>query len=365
MRWTYLPIVFALSFIYTKMSYTDFLPKRESPVRLSRKPASAEELKTLRPVRAKISPATFYKELTPNDVTTFTFVMNYQGVIVSDVHVENFGFVVDDNKKSSYSVFNFSQASTGLLFHDVMMHLTSAKALDKRVVWLEYFEAYKKGLKGESLQHSFYIEKGLSEALIDSEKIIAENMTSDYPIEFTKIRRKTHHVGPVEKNLVMSELKKLFPKIEVFDFVESNKNKGSYQLLARLRPTDQVEWLKIKENTKSEHDNVFEVSEKPSLVVVKDVLYSGRLDKSLHEILIDKKKFTLKFAHQFSSKLNFNEIPVEDYRDILLDQAYVLGAIHKKSLSEQRVDEYIRSWAKIPASIIDERVDELMNKFSK
>ena len=44
-----------------------------------------------------------------------------------------------------------------------------------------------------------------------------------------------------------------------------------------------------------------------------------------------------------------------------MDQAYLLGKIHRSSL-DTNVDDYIKAWAKIPAALIDEKAVELKFK---
>ena len=83
--------------------------------------------------------------------------------------------------------------------------------------------------------------------------------------------------------------------------------------------------------------------------------FSGEMNKSLFSFKINNKEFTVKSAEQFLSKIKLNQIPFDDYRDIVMDEAFVLGKIHAKSLGP-KVFEYIQSWATIPAASVDEQI---------
>jgi hypothetical protein len=366
MKWIYLPVMFALSFCYTKMSLNDFIPKKVATVvPIGRRPASVDEISTLKPFRQRVPPAAFYEQLRNEGTTTFASVANFKGVVVSDVHVENFGFVIDDTKKANYSIMDFNEVSEGQLFHDVLAHLISSKALDKRTSWIQYFEAYKRGLKHETHQYSFYVEKGIDNALIDSERIIEQNIVDDFSVKFTKLKKDHRVANALITTAIQKELKLKFPKIQIFELYESLNYKGQFQILARVRPMDKVQWMVLREKLDSDHDHFFEINTKliPATYLsnLKKNIYSGKIDKTLVGLLINKKLFTLKFAEQFSSHLEFDQIPIEDFNDILMDQAYVLGSIHGNSLGTQ-VDNYIKAWATIPAAIVDEKAVELKFK---
>ena len=360
MKWMYLPAVFALAFFYTKTSFTHFLPQKVSmAMPAMRKPASLVENR--KPGVKRTTPSDMYKILATHGVSSFADVASFKGVIVSDAHVENFGFVIGDNKKSQYTIMDFSEISQGQLYLDVITHLVSSKAVDKNISWMQYFEAYKKGLKREAHTNSFYVLQGNENALANSEIFIQQNIGSDHGIKFQKLKKGYHSVENKEKVVIEKELKKHFSKAEFFDMKESDIHAGSYHVLARLRPLDKVQWVILREKKESDHDEVYGHEDifttKGYQELLKVNIYSGHLDRSLMVLTIDSKPFVLKYAEQFATKLTLEEIPFEDYQDIILDQAYALGLIHSTSLGSQ-VDNYIKGWAKIPAAIIDEKAVE-------
>ncbi|MBY0414430.1 MAG: hypothetical protein K2Q18_09705, partial [Bdellovibrionales bacterium] len=209
--------MFALSFIYTKMSLNDIIPNYNLKVGPSRQPASELIDDLPKTYNQNNSIKNFYKELEKEGTQDFQSVASFDGIIVGKVNVENFGFVIGDLKKSTYQILDNSDVSEGKLYHDVMAHLVSAKSLDKKTSWLEYFEAYKVGLKGQPHNYSFYVEKGIENALIQSEKYLLDNMTHDLPLVFTNLMIDHREVNVDEKIMIETALKKRFPSVQIFE----------------------------------------------------------------------------------------------------------------------------------------------------
>ncbi len=366
MRWIYLPFMFALAFLYTKISYNNFqingVTESQS---ITRKPASVSDAKVVLSPFYKVPPQVFYKILSDKELMIFKKVEAYRGTIVGNVNVQGFGYVIDDMKKVSFGVNDFSKVTDGVLFHDVLGHLVSSSFLDKRLSWLDYFEAYKKGLKGEKFSFSFYTEKGLDDAFFDSDKVISENISLDFPFEFTLLKKTHHHIDIMKKNLIQNELLKKFPKAQFFDLLEANNNTKNFQILLRLRPQDKIQWLEVQEIVPSEYDMNFNkdkvLDSKKRFEFIRKNIYSDKMNNSLFILEIDKQIFTAKFAEQFRSKIKLQEIPSDDFHDIVMDEAFVLGMIHARSLGE-KISSYIKSWATLSVSDIDDQVIDLKSR---
>lgn len=366
MKWTYLPFMFFLAFLYTKISYNNFqIIEKQGSTLKTRKPASITDRKVVLSPFYKIAPLDFYQILLDKELMLFKNVEPYRGVIVGSVNVQSFGYVINDMKKVNFGVNDFSKVTEGVLFHDVLGHLVSSSFLDRKLSWLDYFEAYKKGLKGEKFSFSFYTEKGLDDAFFDSEKVIAENISLDYPFEFTLLKKTYHHIDLTKKNLIQNEIIKKFPKAQFFDLLEANNNSKNLQILLRLRPQDKIQWLEVQEVALSDYDMVFNkdkvLDSKNRFELIKKNIYAEKMNNSLFILDIDKNIYTAKFAEQFRSKIKLQEIPSDDFHDIVMDEAFVLGKIHARSLGE-KVSPYIKSWATILASDVDDQVTDLKSR---
>lgn len=359
MKWVYLPLIFFLAFFYTKISFNNYQVDGKDSILIKREPGSVDNFKNKIIPFQRVPTSVYYRNLSAEDLIIFNKVAPFRGTIVGDVHVESFGYIIDDNKNVSFSVSDFSEVSEGALFHDVLGHLVSSKFLDKRISWFDYFESYKKGLSGEGFTYSFYTEKGLKDAFLDSDRLVTENITNDYPFEFTKLKHTHSHVDVLIKNSLQNKLTRLFPKIQFFDLLGSNNKIATYQALVRLRPQDKIQWLEIQESSYSDYDINFNKDKEIDFIkrfeLSKKHIYSENMNQSLFIIKLDDKIYTAKFVEQFISNIRLDQIPIDDYHDIVMDEANVLGRIHAKSLGKNK-DEYIKAWATISAAKIDEQI---------
>jgi hypothetical protein len=366
MKWTYLPIIFALAFIYTKASFNEINRNIGSANvfarNSSRAPAAIVEKKYSNIAMKRISTSALYKNLNEpilNDI--FKNALKFKGTIV-----ESFGFVIDDYGKASFSLVEFSDVTIGHYAYDVMAHLSSSKTLEKKVSWIPYFDAYKAGLQNQPHIYSYYVEKGVDEAISEAEKVFEDNVSSNIPFEFTSMKKFNHHPLISRNNEIQKELKNKFPKIQFFDLYESNVDSKTYQALVRMRPQDKIQWMELYESSICDYDQAFNkqaesISFQKCYELLRNDIFDGRLNKSLNSVMIEKKNYIMKFSDQFPAKILRANIPADDYVDIALDEAYLLGRIHRTSLKEKTSD-YIKAWATIPAAVIDEKIIELKYK---
>ena len=366
MNWAYLPIMFGLAFFYTKISFYESSEKvyQEKFINSSaRSPSSViGKVQIVTPVK-NIPTSDLYRGLNDESFTVpFKAVLAFRGTVVGNPYVENFGFVVDDKSHSLFSIINFPDVSVGAYMHDVFSHLISAKSYDKKISWIHYFDAYKAGLQGEPHIYSYYVQKGLEDAIWETQKAYEESIDRDAPFEFMASKN-TNHLEKSQKNIIALGLKKNFSKIRIWDLRKQNAKTRTFQVLARVRPQDKIQWMELYESSFSDYDQAFNkeaksISFEKRFELLRNDIFDGRLDKSLHSVLIDEKFFTLKFSDHFSSRLLMGKIPADDYMDIVFDEAYALGRIHKRSLGEKS-DKYIKAWAALSGAVIDEKIVEL------
>ena len=364
MKWVYLPILFVLAFSYTKFSFNDVKPKAPSNnLLVSRNPASFEKIPIKNNSIKRVPASVLYKHFDDASLlSVFQKVSQFRGTVIGNPYVESFGFVIGDNGIATFNLSDFSEASVGMYMHDVLGHLVSAKSIDKRISWINYFEAYKSGLQDRPHVYSFYVEKGLEDAISETHKIFDQHVTSDFPFEFTNLRATHNRVDASRKFIIYNQFKKKFPKSQFFDLYEGRVIKD-YQMLVRMRPQDKIQWLNLNESSQGGYDQAFNQQKKiipfeKRFEIIKNDIFNEKVNNSLMTIIIDHKNYIMKFSDRFAAKLSLAQIPVDDYQDIILDEAYVLGKIHRKSLGDKN-DDYIKAWATIPGAIIDEKMIEL------
>ncbi len=390
MRWMYVPFMFALAFIYTKLAFNDFMPREG----LSRSPASpdlnckemiqnfypnqsAEFIekrldanKDLHSFYRAFAPV-FYKQVAaPEFAALYAPLKNYRGTIAGDLHIENFGFVIDDKGRAFFTLNDFDDATDGLLYPDIIRHFISGKMVDKNLEWKNYFEAYAKGLRGEDHQNSFYVQKGLEDVSIITEKTLKKFVGESVPFKFIKKKTPSRPTSADELNALTKSLKEKYHKIEIFDhYVRIKEDGGSaglkrFQVLARLKPQDKVQWLDIKESTESGYDKVYSVAAVPfekRVEAFKNQIYDNRLNKSIETMTIQGRTYSVRHVDQFTSGLKLEDIPEDDYIDIIMDEAYAVGRMHRLSLGDQALD-YVKAWQGINVNSIEESLINLKFK---
>lgn len=394
MKWVYVPTMFVLAFFYAKVTLHDFMPKKQNWV-IDRSPANTpqtcrEMLSDFYPTQssefldARISAnedfhsffrafsPVFYKQiLNQNFGPLFKPLEKYRGTIAGDLHVENFGFAIDDKGKVVFTVNDIDDATEGEIYYDVIRHFISAKIVDKEITWDSYFSAYQKGLKGESRHFSFYTEKGMNDVAEVTDKYINKYVEFDGPFKFKKFKTPYRSSTSIEAEELTSALKEKFPSVEIFDhYVRIKEDGGSaglkrFQVLARVSPKDKVQWLDIKESATSGYDKVFGSKAKEifedRMRAVKSNIYGNKFDESLEVLTIGNHPYSFRFVDQFASGLKLADIPEDDHVDVILDEAYVIGKMHQLSLNENTA-EYARTWAEVKSSTLEERLVDLKFK---
>lgn len=398
MRWFYILSVYVLAFTYSKIQFNSFLPEQKLQV-ATRSPASGKEL-SCKEIIAQFYPTQsktfieqrleanttfhaffrafaplFYREIL-NDkdlLKTFKPLKKFQGTIAGDLHLENFGFVVDDKGKAFFILNDFDDVTKGEVYQDLIRHFLSAKIVDKDISWNKYFKAYQKGLSNEAHSYSYYIEKGLDNVNDEVEKVLKEYVGQDEPFKFIKRKTPGRDTDATELKALTKALKEKFPKFEIYDhYVRIKVDGGSaglkrFQVLGRMRKQDKLQWFDIKESAISGYDKANgsnQLSFEERITSLKDHLYFNKMNKSVNTVSIDGHPYSVRAVDQFASSVKLDEIPEDDYADIALDQAYVIGKMHRSSLA-QEVASYLKSWNEIDSSEIEKRLDDLKDRLKK
>lgn len=391
MKWLYPPFMFALAFFYAKINYSDYMPK---PNQWPASRAPAQQLQTCREMLSDFYPTqtsdfidlrlenntdffsffrafspVFYKEMqTPELNAMLKPLEKFRGTIAADLHIENFGFIIDDKGKVVFTVNDIDDATEGEISRDVIRHFVSAKIVNKDISWEDYYSAYQKGLKGESHDFSFHVAQGMDNVADVTKKNLEKNIQFEVPFKFIKFKKPYKVTTEEENSELLKGLKKQFPQIEIFDqYMRMKEDGGSaglkrYQVLARVSPKDKVQWLDVKETAMSGYDRMFNPESKvpfeERLAAVKANIYNGQFDESLKVVNIQNHPYSVRFVDQFSSGLKLADIPEDDYKDVILDEAYVIGKIHKLSLKESALD-YAQTWSEIKSNALEEQLVNL------
>jgi hypothetical protein len=394
MRWFYIASIYVLAFTYSKIQFSSYLtqPKKAITVRA---PASGKAL-SCKEIIAQFYPEQtkaflknrievnkdfhsffrafaplFYKELRDDKEIQKLFLplKKYQGIIAGDLHLENFGFIVDDKGKVFFNLNDFDDVTEGMLFQDLARHFLSAKIVDKDMSWHKFFKSYRHGLNSDPHSYSYYVEKGIEDVTDETEKVLKTYISSDEPLKFIKRKTPSRDIEADELTILKKALKDNFPKFEMHDqYVRIKEDGGSaglirFQVLGRKKPQDQIQWFDIKESAVSGYDKANEtnVPFEKRIAALKDKIYSNRMDKSITILDIGGHPYSFRAVDQFATSIKLSDIPEDDYSDIIQDQAYVIGRMHRQSLIGEK-DEYIKAWENLDADEIEKSLEKLKDR---
>lgn len=302
----------------------------------------------------------------------------YVSTIGGDVHVENFGFVVDDKKNVVLSLNDFDDTTEGEVYLDVLRHFISSSVVTKDIDWKDYLKAYEKGIKNEKYKYSFNTEKKINSTLEDTEKVLEETIGNVAPVKFQKFKKPKRSLTNEESSLLKKTLNRKYPQIEIYDQYARIKEDGGsagmlrYELLVRLTPKDKITWIDVKETGVSSYDKVFTDQQKISsfdsrLNHLKENIFDGNINNAVDVIDIGKKEFSLRKMDNFAIGVSLKKIDEADYGDVILDEAYALGRIHSTSLRARSFDpeSYVNDWEKISSKDLKEVSNSLRDELEK
>lgn len=381
MKWAYLPTLFFLAFVYTKLSFNDFMAVYSSH-KIGRSPAMAQEKISL--VENSSFDKDFYLFFRESSLYFYKQVQNYpmgsavkslerfQGIIVGDLHVENFGFILDDKTKPSFTINDFDETTKGAVFHDVIRHFIAGKIISKELEWSKYLEVYQKGLMAHEYTNSFLIRKETEEASGKINEILKENINFSGPFKFKK-HKSGRPTSQIELKFLTEALEKKYPKIKIYDhYVRIKKIGGSaglrrFQVIARLEPHDRIRWLDIKEASLSNYEKVFKekiTTFKERLADFKEFVYEGKFDQTVNLLEIEGVEYGLRFVDQFAYSFKVEDCQSDDLLDVIYDQAYLAGKIHRNSLKND-TSLYSDEVKKIKSAEIEEIMNSLLIQMRK
>lgn len=379
MKKIYLPILFLISFVYTKIAFNEFnfSTQKISEVGTSRAPASEpmsddEDHRNRQTQNLLLadyfskSLETFLKDMNSKDKANLNVLVDFQGSIIGNPTVVNFGFWLDDKGRAFLGVNDLKEVGYGQFSHDVLRHYVSAKIINKNLNWQKYFHAYSEGIQKLPYQNSFYTEKGLDLAHQNAKEHFSKNISLHNNFKLVNVKS-AHRLKEKEKSKVINSLKKYFTKAVVYDIASLPDQKG-YYVSWRLYPHERVEWYLVEEMQDSVYSKFFPESNKVSYEdrfhEIQDDIFNSRLKDSLFYILLQEKSYLVRPISRYANILSWEEIPEDDYEEVILDQAYTLGMIHRYSLlkEDNEISRYLDAWKKIPTNHFEETVIELKYK---
>jgi hypothetical protein len=287
---------------------------------------------------------------------TFEELSKFRTAMGADVHVENFGFVMNSVGSVRLVLNDVDDVTQGPIFMDVLRHYISGKIVTDDLHWDNYFKAYKAGLKGDEHQFSEYTQNSKKNSQHEVKKFLDEYIASEPPYKFIKYKRPMYVIDEVRKSEILESLRKSFSKIKIYDqYLRIKEDGGSagllrYEVLAELAPGEDPIWLDIKAMTTSSYDKVFTVSPPGNayrMGLIKKNIYTEEMSSHISMIKIAEQDFSVRYMNQFALGVKIEDISTLEIADVVLDEAYALGLMHARNLDS--VESYGNTWEKIPA----------------
>ena len=312
MKWAYLPLIFILSFAYTKYAFQ--LPKFESD-QLKRSPASS----------SGIADAAIKRE-------------EIKGDLIGDVDWRNFAFVLDDQQAPQLTIADISKAKKGSFYLEFKSHLTFSQSLVLDFDEVKYKEKYVQGLESQETLYSRttyeLMDKFKSDLMGDLKKYSEAGMNAS--IQFKDDENFEKNKNDKEIKDMMTRLSTLYPQMHILDTRRSLKDKEMFQILIRTSALDAIKWYEFRPAdilfNKLSHsfiqEQVFEY--------VDEIFYNKKF--SQHFFMLDVNNISYLVSRRSEmQKLSLDgNLKNSFVLGLLYDQAMIMGQIHGRSLQNEK-----------------------------
>ncbi len=292
------------------------------------------------------------------------------GQIVGDAHVENFGFMINNDGKPILALNDFDDVAEAPLYLDVMRLSQSASYVDD-VKQAKLIAAYKKGLEDSDYKFSAYIEKLKSKSEAGGVATKADYVKTDKGLEFTT---KDLPVTTLEVNEVEKVLKAKFgTKAKLHDLYKTMKASGGsaygnrFHLLAEF--DGKVHFIELKEifDTGVVSQFAKATPNEQRILTARDTFLGNNFDQKLDVIEVDDVAFQLRFKSEGNKSIDFGKVDEKEVHKVIEDEFYVLGQLHRKSLkdSPKEIKAYVKDLNTVSIKEWEESVKVMKQKIKK
>lgn len=304
----------------------------------------------------------------------FEKLSKQKGIIDGDLHVENVDFMISDKGKAFLGINDFDAIAEGQLSHDVVRLFGSAKTIYPEMKWKDFLESYLAGI-GNKEDYVFgkIYKREIEKAKENAKKLMKNYVEKDKKGDprFKKKKGVAYKMENSEEKALKDALEKKYKGIEIYDAYKRIKESGAsagkkrFQVLVKLKGSDDIRWMDVKIWDQGDYDKAINggsdsLTPEQKLKAAKKKLYDGKLDDSLDRIVMEGENYSIKFVDQFASVVDFEKIR-EDYNDkaivkFILDEAYMVGTTHRRSLRREEAKQYTNEWEKIDNDKMDSEI---------
>ncbi|MFN8370736.1 MAG: DUF2252 family protein [Bacteriovoracaceae bacterium] len=260
---------------------------------------------------------------------------HYRGIICGDLHPNNLGPIFNDFGDPEITLNDFDDTKEGYYVLDFLRYLVSLKFLESTVSIDALVTAYQKGLNNNS--HT------ISEATLaitgKSKKKgtqLKKEMQEDKFFTDLKNNKVATYLSQAQQDEIVALLSKhfLYP-IKIFDAYQTYKIHGGAGGLLRINllvgpSSDHLQWIELKE---------LKTTLKPEEYKKQvDLLLGNNFKNTFQMIQFQNRLYYLKHHWKGEQTFDIRKTKSSDFQSIVLDQAYIIGQIHLRSMSSANVN---------------------------
>ena len=274
----------------------------------------------------------------------------HTGQIAGDAHVENFGFIVNNDNRPVFTLNDFDDVAEAPLFLDVMRLSQSASYIgdfkQKKLI-----EAYRQGLTGSVHKKSKYIkkleEKSLKEGADGKAKF---TKTPDGPRFAVKTEPATDATSEEVDMIRKIITNKYGTTARLHDSYSTMKLSGGsafgkryHGLIEYKDEMHIVEFKEILDGGVGGHWTNKSVTNEERVNKALETYLGGQLSNNLDVIKIEDKYYFLRLKLDGNESIDLNSVSKKELPLVIEDEFYLLGQLHRRSLgnNDQGVANYV------------------------
>jgi hypothetical protein len=299
---------------------------------------------------------------------------NTTGHVVGDAHVENFGFMINNDGKPLLALNDFDDVAEAPLYLDVLRLSQSASYMDD-VKQAKVLAAYKKGLTEAPYEFSNFINKLKEKAIAGGINCKAEYASTKDGLKFTVKGEPNFVTSQSEMKNIEKVLKDKFgPKALMHDSYKTMKESGGsaygsrFHILAEF--DGNVHFIEFKEVFESGVVSQFAktVPNDQRILTSRNVFLGNNFDQKLDVIKVEDKMYQLRFKSEGNKSIDFGKIKdKKEIHKVIEDEFFVLGQLHRKSLdnSPEKIQSYMKDLNSVSMDDWKESIDLMKQKMKK
>ena len=298
---------------------------------------------------------------------------NTTGHIVGDAHVENFGFLINNDGKPILALNDFDDVAEAPLYLDVLRLSHSASYMED-VTQAKLLAAYQKGLNNSPYEYSDFINKLKVKAEAGGIKCKADFAPTKEGLRFTVKGEPSFATSQIEQAEIQKVLKSKFgSKAVLHDSYRTMKESGGSAFGDRFHVLAEhdgnTHFIELKEVFDSGVVTQFakKVPNDQRILSSRDVFLGNKFNKKLDVVAFENKMYQLRFKSEGNKSIDFGKVKEIEIHQVIEDEFFLLGQLHRKSLDNSpiKIKSYVDDLNSVTVEEWEESVKIVKQKIKK